>query len=291
MARTRFTALPAALLASDWHLREDTPKCRTDDFFQTMWRKIRFVKELQEKYDCPVFHAGDLGEYWRWSDYLLSLAIDRLPKKFFTIAGQHDLPNHNLELMEKCGLHTLGTGKHITILDSGHFGTKPKPFEFAGRQVMLWHRLVWHGKRPWPGCTDPSADEVLNRFPNCDLILTGDNHEAFTCEDGDRVLVNPGSLMRQKADQVDHRPRVYLWYAETNQVTPVFIPIEADVITREHIEEERARDDRITSFISRLNTDCTIGTTFEENLEQFERENTIAKSVSSIIHKAMEKEM
>ena len=28
--------LPDAILAADWHLRPDTPMCRTDDFFAAM---------------------------------------------------------------------------------------------------------------------------------------------------------------------------------------------------------------------------------------------------------------
>ena len=98
---------PSTILASDFHLREDHPVCRTDDFWQAQWKKVDFVSELQEKYDCPVLHAGDLFDFWKPSPYLLTETIKHLPNKFFTVYGQHDLPQHNLKLAYKCGINTL----------------------------------------------------------------------------------------------------------------------------------------------------------------------------------------
>jgi N-acetylmuramoyl-L-alanine amidase len=42
-------------------------------------------KKLQEKHQCPVFHAGDLFDYWKPSPWLISKAIEHLPDKFYTI--------------------------------------------------------------------------------------------------------------------------------------------------------------------------------------------------------------
>ena len=62
--------------------------------------------------------------------------------------------------------------------------------------------------------------------------------------------MNPGSIYRMEASQENHKPRVYLWYAETNTVEPVYIPIESGVISREHLETKEERDIRINAFIS-----------------------------------------
>ena len=67
----------------------------------------------------------------------------------------------------------------------------------------------------------------------------------------DRLLVNPGSITRQTADQAEHKPRVYLWFAETNSVTAEYLPIKTDVITKEHLEIKAERDMRMEAFISR----------------------------------------
>ncbi|KKL99820.1 hypothetical protein LCGC14_1810530, partial [marine sediment metagenome] len=84
---------PDLILTSDWHLREDTPICRTDDFWSAQWNKVDQVMALQSKYDCPILHAGDLFHHWKPSPYLLSETIDHLQgSRFYTVYGQHDLP-------------------------------------------------------------------------------------------------------------------------------------------------------------------------------------------------------
>lgn len=148
--------------------------------------------------------------------------------------------------------------------------------------------MTWTGNQPWPGCTDLPAERLLDKFPQFDLIVTGHNHKAFVVEKDGRVLVNPGSLTRQEADKDEHKPRVYLWYAKSNTVTPVYLPIEKNVISREHLDRVKERDERISAFVERLDTDWQIGISFEENLERFEKENKVRKSVMEIIWRALE---
>ncbi len=283
---------PAAIFTADWHLREDTPICRIDDFWQTQWKKVMFISNLQVKYGCSVFHAGDLFNHWKPSPYLLSKTMQYLPKRFFTIYGQHDLPQHSLDLLHKSGIFTLFNARALNVFGGTHFGQTPteSSIEIGIKKVLIWHRLVWHGRKPWPRCTDPSADDILNRYLPYDVILTGDNHKPFVVRRDKRLLVNPGSLTRQKSDQMNHRPRVYLWYADINDVETVYIPIETNVVNREHVQEKEERDARIDAFISRLNEDWETDIDFVENLNRFERKNQIRRSVMRIIRKAMENE-
>lgn len=299
-----------AILCSDIHLQERQPPARKDDFWQTQWRKISFIKELQKKYKCPVWHAGDLFDHWKPSPLLLSTAITFLPKKFHTIYGQHDLPQHNFDLRGKSGMRTLEVAGMLEVLEECHWGFTPQEGSFEvecdgidvtsmadteptyigdyHRKVLLWHKLVWKGKKPYPYSKDPSAKRILKKYPQFDLILTGDNHKPFVEEYEGRLLVNPGSLFRTTADQVDHKPRVYLWYADSNKVEPVYIPIEKDAVSREHIEKQNERNDRIDAFISQLNNKWKAGLNFEENLTLFTDKNKTSKAVCNIIFKAID---
>lgn len=282
-----------AILTSDWHLREDTPKCRTDDFLQTLIRKMDFVSSLQKKYDCPVIHAGDLFHYWKASPMLISIALLHLPKNFYTIYGQHDLPQHNRDLLSKSAWSTLYHADGIKwIKEGGSWGQEPEEgFTIKNRRIAVLHRLIWKEVRPWPGCTDPSAREILEKYPDYDLIVTGDNHKPFVEKLGNRLLVNPGSLSRQTADQIDHKPRVYLWSAESNSVSLVYIPIEEGVVTREHLESKEERDTRIQAFVERLTHEgIDSELSFEANIERFMDENKLNESVRSIIYRALEKD-
>jgi len=290
MKRTLTPSNPDAILCSDIHLREDTPTCRTDDYQMAQWKKVEFLYNLQEKYECPVLHAGDLFHHWKPSPQLLSTTILHLPESFLTIYGQHDLPQHNFELRNKSGIYTLDTDKTIGVLPTCHWGQEPdKPSRIlSGKNILVWHKMVWQGEKLWPDQTDPSAAKLLRKYSQFSLILTGDNHQPFVEEYEGRLLVNPGSMMRMTADQIDHRPRVYLWYAADNIVTPVYLPIEQGVISREHIEHTQERDGRIDAFISKLDNDWEAAVSFEENLQRFEGTNKVRKSVMEIVYKAIE---
>lgn len=275
-----------AILTGDWHLRDDAPICRTDNFQEAQWKKVEFVSELQRKHQCVVHHAGDLFDYWKPSPALLSACILNLPDSFQTILGNHDIPQHNLDLAWKCGVHTLAVAERVILLNGYHWGQTLSPGDESHR-MALWHTMTWKGKKPWPGIIDKPAKEILKEYPQYDLILTGHNHKRFVEELDGRLLVNPGALTRQTADQEDHVPGVYLWYAEDNTIEEVILPHEKGVISREHIARVEQRDARIDAFISRLNEDWETGVSFEDNLERFLSSNKIHSSVVEIVRKAV----
>lgn len=289
------TKSPDAILTGDWHLREDTPVCRTEPEYQTaQWEKVDFVSELQKRYKCPVIHSGDLFNHWKPSPWLLSMTMQHLPKEFYTIYGNHDLPQHNLGLADKCGIYVLAQSEHLQIYNGSHWGQPPSKESYVGinlpynRNILVWHVMTYQGKKPWPGCTDPMSAALLRKFPEYDLILTGHNHKTFVEEYQGRLLVNPGSIFRQTADQMNHQPCVFLWYAETNTVVPIYLPIKDGVISREHIADIEKRDNRIDAFISRLDAEWDVAMSFEENLEAFAAANKVKKPVMDIIYQAIE---
>ena len=282
---------PDLILCSDMHLRESKPTCRTDDYTSAQWTKLDYIQKLQYDYERPVLHAGDLFDHWKPSPHLLTRTMIHLPEQFYTVYGQHDLPQHNLELSHKCGINTLAQADKLKILGECHWGQKPnkasliKPNDI---KILVWHKMNYKGKKLWPGQVDPSALRLLKKYPQFNLIVTGDNHKPFVQEYEGRLLVNPGSMMRITAGQVDHRPRVYLWYADTNTVEPIYLPIEEGVISREHIEVQKERDNRIDAFISRLDDDWETEFSFEDNLQRFAEVNKTKQSVMNIIYKAIE---
>jgi len=289
---------PTVILTGDWHLREDAPLCRTDDFWETQWRKVRFVRELQEKYRCPVIHSGDLFNHWKPSPYLLTKTMENLPSNFWTVLGNHDLPQNSMELWERSGVAVLEKAGMVKIINGCHWGTgKPNVEQHSvktpnGQSILVWHTMAWTGEKPpWPGCADPEALRLLRRTKGPDLILTGHNHQPFVVKDRGRVLVNPGSLTRQTADQIDFRPRVYLWSEETNNAIAVFIPIDVDgvkAVSRVHLEVEEQRNERVDAFIQKLDMDWSSEVSFRRNLEKFFNKNTTPAKVESMVWESLE---
>ncbi len=280
-----------AILTGDWHLREDKPTCRTDDFQEEQWDTIKFISELQRFHDCPVLHSGDLFHGWKPSPWLLSMSSRFIPKRFYTVYGQHDLPQHNFELRGKSGIYNLNENKKVQTIppDNMEFlSWKQEPEKKKGVEILVWHKMNYQGKAPWPGCPDPLAASLLRKYKQYKLILTGDNHKPFIEKHEGRLLVNPGNITRQSAAQYDYKPAVWLWYEDSNTVVPVYLPIKEGVISREHIEEKEERDNRIDAFISQLDGDWKTSVSFEDNLQSFEKANNVEKSIMEIIYKSLE---
>jgi len=280
----------SAILTADIELRAYAPLCRTDDHWKTQERKIKWLRELQEKHDMiPILDAGDLFDKKykvNPSHELLGWAIENLPRPFYTVPGNHDLPGKSIEnyqnsamaVLEKAGILTYVNKEFVDIkMVENRYGQ----YEIIGfpwgkeiiqpsgilSSIALIHTMVYKDSPPFPGCEGYSAKELMNLLPDFDLIVSGHNHQTFTHKIGNRILVNPGSLMRNDADQIDHKPSVFLWYAETNEIEQVFVPIRKGVISREHIEEANARETRLDAFVEKLGDTVEHGIDFLKNLE------------------------
>lgn len=292
--------VPTLILVSDIHLRDDKPRCRTDNFIDEQTLCLGFLCGLQVKYKCPVIHAGDLFNRWKPSPWLISYAIRYLPTEFYTIYGQHDLPDHNFDLRDKSGVHTLETAGRIKVLEGVHYGQKPEDFKIQTvftktRKILCWHHLTYTTP-PFPGAEAGNAIATLKKYSQYDLIVTGDNHLSFYTRYQNRLLVNPGSFTRQKADQIDFQPRVALWYEEDNSIEWVELPIAEGVITRDYIEDKKEKDERIDFFLNRI-----IGDRFKRaaeaksdsllnKIEQVFAEKKVRKEIKDIVNKALNKE-
>ena len=212
---------PDALLTSDWHIRADTPQCRTDDITAAMWRKVQFVNDLANEHNIPILIAGDLGHRPQWPNWLLEKFMSIISDiEIIAIAGQHDLPGHNLEAIPQSGFGVLLRAGYITtaaptvMLNPLTCGAWIAGFPYGTEIiktdsiVALTHQMVIKDKPYWPGQVTSSAKSLLKKFPDYKLILSGDNHQPFVVKHEGRLLVNPGSMMRTTADQIDHQPRV-----------------------------------------------------------------------------------
>jgi DNA repair exonuclease SbcCD nuclease subunit len=296
MQRTRTNKKPSAILCSDIHLREDIPVCRTDDYWSAQWRKMDFISGLQKKWNIPVLCGGDVFHHWKISPYLITETMKHLPAKFYSCMGQHDLPQHLISLAYKSGFATLVESENIKLFPEWnfnvqicHYGQEPIKMDGRTKNILIWHKLAFKGAPPYPGAPHSGqSSDILRKHPDVDLFLMGDNHQTFTSTYGNQLLVNPGSMMRMTADQIDHKPCVFLWYAQDNTVEQVFLPIEQGVVSREHIDKVEQRDGRIEAFISRLDKEYEVGMSFEQNLEVFLAENNVRDSVKQIIYQAIE---
>lgn len=272
--------LPDAILVGDIHLRDDQPRCRLDDFLATQKRKGLALKELWEDMGRPpVLQPGDVFDRWKASPQTINLALLYFPP-MFTIVGNPGKHNYQTdEGFEKDALSVVRSSyknwtilKHPFMLDNGiqlHpclWGKEPIDISKGknGIDVLITHRNLLDGPSAYDGEDSRMFLEKCSTL-GYNLVLSGHNHKPFVKQHGRSLLINPGSFTRQSASE-DHRPKVYLWYAKTNTVEAVYIPIEEGVISRDHIDEPKVRDERIEAFVKRLDQDLEISINFKDNV-------------------------
>ena len=293
-----------AILTADLHLRDTVPIARTDDFMSAQKRKLEFIKQLSILHKCIVLIAGDIFDKAKSSPYIQAMTLSNFPERAIGIPGNHCLPFHSLKNYENSSFHVLeAAGAIKTLLDNKEelileeeglritgfpFGVKfqdsPEPFE--GRKISLVHDMVVKDKKIHESIESKKAISMLKNT-SYDLIVTGDNHTPFTEEHEGRLLVNCGSMMRTTAAQGDYKPAVWLWYAEDNTVEKVYLPIEKDVISRDHLDFKELRNARMDAFIESADKDYDVSSSFEKNLNSYYGKNKTRKGVKSLISESL----
>lgn len=236
-------------LTADWHTKTDNPICRLDNYFETLMGKIDWI-HAQIGPDGKVLAAGDIFDTGKPQSYLkmYNSMVDRM-RNTKTIAGNHDISYRSMSYVNETAYGALSaiTGMHAEqpfILDDDYevhpfnFGEPiehRKPY-FGRKMIAMTHQFVWDKKLPFDAGVN--AIDLLIEYPEYDIILSGDNHQHFIKHFEGRTLVNPGSLMRMDADQIDYQPKLVI--LENGKITVQNIPISPDVVSRKHLELKEA---------------------------------------------------
>ena len=275
-----------AILLGDPHLRDSIPSCRDAEFLDEQWECLDAIQELSTKHNgCPVLCAGDLFDHWKPSPYLLAKTLEHLPKNFHTVYGNHDLPQHNLEMRNKCGIYVLEKAGALDVFPNGIHWEQPVDTyqEFLGRKMLVWHYMIIKAKALYPGATDERANSIMKQYPEIELFITGHNHQSFIEKIDGRLLVNAGCMTRQTMTEAKYVPTVYLYYASTNSVVPFILPTKGICTVPDNAEKKKERDDRIEAFISTLKDNWEVTVDFEKNLEAYMENNKTRKDVKAKI--------
>lgn len=297
-----------AILCADLHLSLNAPIWRSaeEDWFAAMQRPLDEISNLQQEHNCPVICAGDIFDRWNSSPELINFALYHLPF-MHTVPGQHDLPLHNYDDIEKSAYWTLvqaGKIKDIPlnytyrlndiILYGFPFGYKAKPIGYKKEDdknklnIAVIHEFYWTNNTGYTGADD--NNNVSNRTPfkgsnDYDIIVFGDNHKGFHI-DGSLQLFNCGSLMRRNSDQIDYKPQVGLLLS-TGKVIPHYLDISKDkhLDIQGVLRKEASLD--MKEFIQELEKLEDTDLDFHEAMKQYLRTNKVNTQISNIILGAM----
>lgn len=281
---------PIALCCADLHMREDQPLARTDNYQETQRKKFNYLLKIAENHKVPVLCSGDFFHKAKVSKQFEIDIINNIEYAnfvFHILPGNHDLPYHSLEHLNNSSLGILNLSHRIHIhpyeLDK-MYNTK-----INNIKIGMIHSLI-HRDTPMKidGKTiSTKAKTILKKYPELDVIISGDNHESFIVEHEGRILINPGSMMRMTAAQIDHKPSIVLLYDDLSYEI-IYFPIEKGVIDRTHIDKKNNYDERMDKFINKISDKEKISISYEDNLYNYMKANKIRKPVKQEILEAIE---
>ena len=306
-----------AILLADTHLTLNAPIWRSpeEDWLAAMQRPLAEINLLQLKYDCPVLFAGDLFTRWNSVPELINFAIKNLPQQMWGIPGQHDLPLHNYDDIDKSAYQTLMLASKIhymhpntpTIVEKdlkNHkmlvfgfpYGSKIKPIKARTGDhiyIALAHEYVWIKGHNY---TSAPAENRLGRntaeyrdgkWKGYDIVVYGDNHNGFLLKPpSSTTFINCGSMMRTNSDQVDYKPSVGLLHSN-GRVARYYLDTSEDKyldISKEVLGEDPLDMRALLKELEKLDgTDLD----FIELVQQHLKRNKINITICNIIRKAM----
>lgn len=278
---------PLFIATSDWHLTDTKPVCREEesDWYEAQFRVVEEILKLAKIKDTPLIIAGDIFDKAKEaSTYLLTelrILFDKYElSNVYAIAGNHDEPNHNFNLLknscfqiaENMGIFSNLNNKGL-LLEKNLFCY---PFyddfdnleEVEDTEIYVIHQFVYAGKKPRPNAPEiGNANNILRLFPKAKIVIAGDNHDGFVYQHPvtEQILVNCGAIIRDTAAQIDYKPRVYIVYNDLS-VEAHYLDISKDKITNKHIQAEKERKEKEEMFIRTISSTKDISLSFKDNL-------------------------
>ena len=289
------------ILLGDPHIRSSNPENRIDDYKKSLFNKLEFIfKDAYTiEHNVTVLIPGDIFDNPVQSNATLSEVVSLL--KFYrfdyhVIWGQHDLKFRN---KGNTALDVLIAGKIVqnskltelsksVFLYSCSYDEEIPEITTEGFNILLIHKMIVEEKL-WEGQVEYTWANTILRQTKYGLIVAGDNHNSFIVEHKNRLLVNCGSLMRVRKDQINHKPMFVLYDTDTRKYQKVYIPIKPaeEVFDMKALEREKEKDEKLSAYVEGLKEGCEIGLDFKANLFAAIKVNKVDKSVETIIKEAM----
>lgn len=281
------------IYSADWHIRFVNPRMRTDNYPFVQYQKIEWLCELANKNDAALFVAGDIFDKPVCPIPYLNLYIKLLKtveRGVYSIYGQHDIHFHNSKLDRTPYGVLLAAGALIPAsrhMDVCNFG-EAVPDEATDLTLMA-HIPVTQYAPPFFMEDAISAADFLEQNEQWKYIVTGDFHEQHVTEIGERILFNPGPIMRADKGKMGFQPKVIIHDTNSGDWEWIDIPIEQDVFNLDVADADSRKDykDKMREYASGLDVDGA-KPNFMENMRMVIKQRKPSKEVLGIIDNIME---
>lgn len=289
------------IVTSDWHLRNQRPRCRKDeDWIDTQKKALKQILDAAIEKNCDVFLVGDIFHSANETTFEIVQIVQNFAKvlgehnlSLYVLFGNHDLRFHSSSYIDKSAVGILLQSENIYPISifenvsAPNFDEEPKYVEEV--DYLFLHTLCFPDMKSVPPNVNATfAKELLEEYLHPKWIFTGDYHGNFHYEWNGRHVVNSGCLLRQVVDMKDHQCGVY--YIDTDSEEVEFIPIKDDVelVDDSYIIEEKERDERIESFVDKLRQTDLVTLDYLENVEKALLNDSISDKVKDVIRELLE---
>jgi DNA repair exonuclease SbcCD nuclease subunit len=268
-----------------------------------MMQKLQWIFTLSTEEECDVIlQAGDFFDSPDQSNKAEITVMDMILNSrcpLITVFGQHDCAYRN---RDNTALQKFVVGEFLHIAGAEPFPIEdvhiygasweeeiPKVQDPEMTNVLIIHRMVTESGPEWPGQEGYiTAKNLLRQCKDYDLVLTGDNHKAFTGgKQFGNLLLNCGSLTRATVAQREHQPHVYIVNTDTGTWEKYFVPIPPieEVMDLQTADEIKEKNEALEAFMAGLVQDNEVQLSFEENLRQLMIQNQTTENVCAYVHK------
>lgn len=261
-----------ALLVADLHLSLAPPVARSaePDWLKAQARPLRQVRALAREHGhLPVIAAGDIFDRWSPPAEIINWAMDNLPD-MYAVPGQHDLPMHSYDDIQKSAYWTLVKQGTIVDLEKENFveledvclfgfpwGSAIRSIEddVPGDKLRLAviHAYAWIQGKQYPGASIQSnLSQYRIPLEKYSAAVFGDNHQGFTSKCGNCQVINCGCLIPRKSDERQLKPSVGLLHRDgsiTQSMLDCSDDLWLDAVESDNMIEE---NEELNAFLKEL---------------------------------------
>lgn len=251
----------------------------------------RYLEQLgaiaYEAKDVPIICAGDVFDRWNSPPELINFAYKHLPT-MYAIPGQHDLPLHRYDDIEKSAYWSLvQMGKIINMRPlkpkligkvMAHpfpWGTEVKPLTYMRDKVVhlaVVHAYCWMGPYKHQFAEEQFSVPVWDkRLRGYNAAVFGDNHNGFLRDhrDEDIPILNCGTFMRRRYDERYYQPHVGILYSDG---TIARYPLDTDkdlILKKDNVKTKEGGNYNIEDVIAEFEDKGTCKLDFEDFVDMW----------------------
>ncbi len=307
---------PVALAIADLHFWHRPPVARScEDWWAVQKHYLAQLKHLQHelsggkgKPPLPILCAGDVFDKWNAEPETINFLLEHMPH-LVSVCGQHDLHCHRYESLPRTAYYTLVKACRITHLHPGkpvgvgklrvtgfNWGQELKPNtdpHGLALEVAVIHKYIWskNAGTGYPGASEDGmwfkASRQLRGF---NVAVFGDNHKSLLVKTkhGDRpAIYNPGTFLRRKLDEVNHRPQVGIIY-EDGTVGRHYLDCSEDKFLEAEALNHMAGDAGFEGFLESLSDLGSCALDFSAEMKRTMERDKVPDDVKQLIFKYLD---